>query len=748
MNLIDSPLPVMNLLKILNRKRRVFAVSALLIFVAVLLIFITRTRTYDSTATFQYQKEGAGALNMDSLMGGMSGSGSGILGENVDLQTQSAILQADTIELKVIEDLQLEGTKDFVPKFSLINTILNSITPRDPEVGATSKALEDSPLRRRQVLSVFKKNLHVNVVAGTHLVEVTYTSTDPRLAAQVANALVHTLVEYTFETKFTATNEVSEWLEHQLGDLRKQSEDLQEKVVDLQKTTGLYGLTGVGTDGKAMVYSPVLERLQQSTLAYSAAEENAVIKGSVYQTIRSGDADLISQLSGTGTTANASQGVASTLNLIQSLRGQEATLEAQIALDAAKFGPAYPTLIEERASLVRVQQSLRDEISRVQERAKNDYEIAQRDLSGAQKEYLADKAEASKFNDRTIEYSIVSREADQSQKLYQSLLERLREAGILEGLRSSSITMVDQARTMAKPSHPSTLLYLVLAVFLALFGGAGITIVLDSIDDAVQSADEVIAANLPLLGVLPRIRPAELKRDSNESPLCIERNPNSPYAEAMRRVRSSLLISRGSTPPKVCLVASSTAEEGKSTTSIELAATFAQLGKRVLVIEADLRRPVLKSRLQLNYDGGLTFILSGQSSSLDFPSLPGFPGLFVLPAGPIPPSPADLLSSEKMIWLIQECRDKYDLVIIDSAPVLAATDAEVLVHLVDTTLLVVRAASTSRVSMRRASTLLMTHVVTVPHATFGVIVNMLVMDSTGYYGYYGSSNLDYSKEVS
>jgi succinoglycan biosynthesis transport protein ExoP len=748
MEVREPSLPIQNLFMVLNRKRKVFVISASLIFLAVITMFVAHARTYDSTAVFQFQKAGAGALNLDSLMGGASsGGGADSIGANIDLQTESAILQADSIELKVIQDLHLEGTKDFKPKFSVFGYLLNFVTPKDPTVASSSNSLEDSPVRRQQVLKVFKKNLHVNVVAGTRLVQVTYTSTDPRTAAAVANALVHSLVEYTFQTKFAATSEVSEWLEQQLGDLRKQSEDLQTRVVSLQKTTGLYGLTGTGPDEKAMVYSPVLERLQDATRAYSEAQANEIMKGSIYRTVQTGDADLISQLSGTGSSANSSQGVTQTLSLIQTLRAQEATLQAQISLDAAKFGPAYPKLIEERASLARVQQSLREEITRVQIRAKNDEQIAENALIGAEKVYTADKQEASKLNDRTIEYSIVSREAEQSQKLYQSLLERLREAGILEGLRSSSITIVDQARTSAKPSHPSTIAYLFAAVTLALFGGMGISVLWDSIDDAVQSADEVIVDKLPLLGVLPFIRQEEFQREAGESAICLIRRPSSPYSEAIRRLRSSLLISRGSNPPQVCLVSSATAQEGKSTTSMELATSFAQLGKKVLVIEADLRRPILKNRLKLKYDGGLSFILSGQSSSLDFPSLPGLPALSILPAGPIPPSPADLLSSEKMVWLIHQCREKYDLIIIDSAPVLAATDAEVLVHFVDATLLIVRAGSTSRVSMRRAVDLLMQHVATVPQATFGVVVNGLLLTSSGYYGYYGSRNLDYSEEA-
>ncbi len=403
MNQRESALPVMLFLQVLNRKRKVFAVSALLIFAAVILLFVTRTRTYDATVTFEFQKEGAGALNLDSLMGGMSGGSSGVLGENVDMQTQSTILQTDTIEMRVIDDLHLEGTKDFKPKFSLLGTVLGWVTPHDPVVATTSDTLEGSPIRRMLALQVFKKNVHVAVIAGRHLVPVTYTSTNPELAANVANDLVHRLVEYSFETKFTATNEVSTWLEHQLGDLRKQSEDLQAQVVALQKTTGLYGVSGVGLNDKPSVYSPVLEQLQQATMAYSSAQENAVMKASIYKTVESGDADLISQLSGTGTVASASQGVTSTLTLIQNLRSQEASLEAQIAQDAVKFGAAYPRLVEERASLARVQQSLREEIGRVQARAKNDYEIARRQLEGSEKAYFATRAEASKLNDRTIE---------------------------------------------------------------------------------------------------------------------------------------------------------------------------------------------------------------------------------------------------------------------------------------------------------------------------------------------------------
>src|SRR6202012_4676076 len=230
---------------------------------------------------------------------------------------------------------------------------------KDPKI----VTLVQAPRRRIHMLAVFAKNLTVKPVAGTRLIDVTYLSTDPKLAAAVVNHLTRGLVDYTFQTRYDATNDAAGWLSAQLDDLKKQAETLQARVVTLQKDSGVYSL-GSDSTGKELAYSATLDRLQQSTASLTAATSNRIIKGGLYEVIRKGDPELISGLAGTSM-AGTPPGTNNSLSLIQSLRQQQATLEAQIATDNSRMGSANPKLGDERASLVAINEQIKAEIARI-----------------------------------------------------------------------------------------------------------------------------------------------------------------------------------------------------------------------------------------------------------------------------------------------------------------------------------------------------------------------------------------------
>lgn len=668
---------------------------------------------------------------MESMMGDASGGASDSLSVNLDLQTQSSILQSEELELKVIKDLDLERNKDFQPKFDPIGKVLSWITPAGPQDPAHSD-LEHSPGRRARALRTFGGNLNVKVVAGTRLLEVQYSNPDPIVAADVTNDLIRELIDFTFQTKFQATNNASQWLEGQLGGLRKQSEDLQTKVVAMQKDTGLFGVGGADLQGKPLVYSPALDTLQATTTALSQAEVNRVLKGAVYEVVKTGNSELISQLSGTSISSGSGQGVQNSLALVQTLRAQESTLQAQIAQDAAAFGAAYPKLIEERASLKKVEQLLQDEIERMTARVKNDYEIASKTEDGSRSAFEAARQSAEKLNNRTIAYAILSKEANESQELYQDLLKRLKEAGILEGLHSSNITVVAKASPPAKPSRPNVSLYLLLGSGLGIFLGCAGALLVDAVDNKVQGVEEIEAMGMPLLGMVPQVA-----FSNSRNRMLVREEPSSIFSEAIRSLRSVLLISRSGTPPQVILVTSANAAEGKSTLSLNLAGALAQQEKRVLLLEADLRRPILAQRMNLSAAGGLSTALANQEQVFQPLSVEAEPHLYIIPAGPTPPFPAELLGSPRMAHLLHGWRKQFDFIVIDSPPILPIADVRTLVGHADATVLVVRAGATSRVALQRSYDILLQHAREQALPAIGAVLNGMSLHSAGYYGYYG-----------
>jgi capsular exopolysaccharide synthesis family protein len=691
---------------------------------------LTATRQYKAKCVVQFQKSSSGGLDLDSLLGGGGSDSSDGLSANLDLQTQATILQSETLALRTIKDLNLATNTDFQPHFSLIGWVFSVFTPKPPAEPANA-SLDESPRRRKALLDAFAGHLKVRVVAGTRLIEINFTNSDPKVAAAVVNYLEQSLVDYTFQAKFSATSEASRWLENQLGDLRQENENLQTRVVDAQKKTGLFGVGGMDEQGKSTVYSPVLGRLQQSTADLSAAQMNRILKGSIYSVVRSGNAELISQLSGTGL-AGSNLGSGNSLSAIQALRANEAALQTQIAQDETQFGPNYPKLIEERASLRKLEQAMQEEIARIAAKAKNDYDVAVKTEEGARKIFESDKEEADRLNDKTIEYGILQREASQSQNLYQDLLKKLKEAGILDGLKASNITVVDPGRVPSTPSSPRTTVVL----FLGFFGGGLLGLigawVTDEINNTVLGPEDVEAMHLPMLGMLPQF-PPEASGGRKLSIL----DKNSSYAESMRAICSSIRIVRSGTPPKVLLVVSSTQSEGKSTTAINLAASLARFGNKVLLLEADMRRPVMRNYLSMKSEVGLSSLLADSRLKAAPTPVEGVEDLWALPAGEVPLYPAELLGSQRMKELIAEWSELYDYIILDSPPVVPVSDPRILMSLADMTIMVVRVGVSTRAGLHRAYSLLAQHAKNPESPAIGVLVNAISMKSSSYYGYYG-----------
>jgi polysaccharide biosynthesis transport protein len=610
----------------LRRRRKTAIITLLLFELAGIAVLLFITRRYEASSIIQLEKSGYSGLDMDSLMGAAAG-GEDSLSVNSDLQTQANILESPGLVLQVAQKLNLESTYEFQSHFNILNWAIDLVTPSDPPE-PPGLSLDKSPRRQRTILRRFKKDLSTDVIPGTRLIEIKVATPDPVQAANINNALVQALIEYNSRARYDATAGTSKWLEGQLDDLKKQSEANRAKLVNVQKETGLFGLGGTDSQGKAGIYSPVLDKLQQTEQALSQAEENRFLKEAVYHAVKSGNPEAISQLGGTAASGTG-PGVMNSLNLLQSLHEQEATLRAQIGKDANVYGDRYPRLTSEREALQKVNDAIKEETNRIMERAEKDYTIAVEAERAARAEYESERGEATKLNNKTIDYVLLEKEADQSDGLYQSLLRRLREAGMLEGAQSTSISIVDDARPPAKPEKPNMPLLIVGIILLGPAFAYAAASLHDSLDNKLQDVEALEKDGYALLGVLPqfkstgvftfgqsgpralfqesmrRARTVPLLRSNGASPHVEgipdvspvdEDDPNSPFSEAMRRIRSTILLANGSRPPQVLLIASGSPGEGKTTVTMALGRSLTQLGKRVLIVEADLRRPSLREK--------------------------------------------------------------------------------------------------------------------------------------------------------
>jgi len=714
------------------RRRKVIVAGCVLGMAALAGLYcLLATPRYLATGQIEVGKDNPGALGLDrSVTGDEVQPDVDALDTSMTLETDARILQSSTLALMVVKDLKLETTEDYFPVrrngFRIPGWVFFWRKPVEP----ITVPLDEAPNRRYAVLKIFASHLKVDPLAGTRLIDVSYASPDPTLASAVVNRLIGALQEYTFQSRFQATAQASAWLAGQLEGLKKQTEQLQQAADKLEQGTGIYG---VDTSNNL-----VLARLEQLNGALSAAEQNRILKQSVYEVAKSGDPELISGLAGNATAGGVSGAMTNSLALLQTLRAEQVQVQANIDEDNARYGSAYPMMAELQGKLNGINKAIHAEIMRIGGRARTDYEIAQRAEDAARADFEKQKQVANEANDRTVAYELARQDADGSRNLYQGLLGRLKEAGVLEGLRSTNLMVVNAGRVPPtnKPHSPNVPLCFSAALAGGLFLGCAGALVQEATDRSVRSIDELERMlGVSLAGVVPELENPRrfpwVQRNGSENESALENKK-----QGLRR--SFALPPRGASSQAV-LIASAVPGDGKSRLAVMLGVSLARSGAKVLLVDADLLSPSLHSLLgeqapETKQKHGLAEALR-TGCAVDVLPCAHAPGLSLLWAGDAGDSAADLLASIRMDKMVQQWRAQYDFVLLDSAPVLPVPDAASLARFCDRTLLVVRYASTTLQAAQRSYRMIRQNLP--EHAGVDVVMNGVPEDSPDYFSYYG-----------
>jgi polysaccharide biosynthesis transport protein len=624
------------------------------------------------------------------------------------IETQTKILQSETLALQTIKSLDLGRYPEYGGKPNAIGPV---------------HGLEVQ--KRPAILGAFLGRLSVKRVPNSRLVEVQFEAEDPQLAAQVVNTHLQNYIEQNFRSRYDATTQASNWLTSELEELRIKVEKAEDARIAYERQNQIWSI-----DEKQNITTQKLADLSKDL---TEAQADVVQKQAMAQLAHAGSVDSIPT-------------VRDSL-LLQDLTKRQVDLTEQYSEAVNQFGPNYPRVQRLRAQVNDLDQTIKKEKQNIVGRIDAEYRGARDRATLLEQALEKQKSQANEMAEKLVQYNILVHDAESYKQLYDGLQQKLKEAGISAGLRSSNIRVVDPALAPVSPSRPQKARNILLAFLVGLVGGVGLAFFREYLDNTVKSPDDIEAlTGLPSLAVVPAF--AELNGHGRSSRLALgagsgtpaesrvelvaHSQPKSQISEAFRALRTSLLLSQAEHPPQVILVTSALPREGKTTAAVNLAVTLAQLGDRTLLIDSDLRKPGIRRALGLTggRDVGLSSYLAGVAA-LDEITVPhaAISNLVALPTGPVPPSPADLLSSHRMRDAVAYLRQQYKFIVIDSPPIMAATDAVILSALVDGVLLVVRSGETPKEAFTRSRDLL----IGVKCRLLGVVLNAVDSSAPDYY---------------
>jgi len=625
------------------------------------------------------------------------------------IETQSKILTSETLALQTIRTGVLTGQPQFQnsdPSSEALATGSLANQKRPPELGA------------------FLGSLTVKRVPNSRLMDISFEATSPELAAQVVNAHIRNFIDQNRRSHYDATTAATTWLTDQLDELKIKVKNSEDARLDYERKNQIWEL-----DDKQ---SLTTQRLSEISRQLIEAQGERMRKQSLFEFAKAGDADLVPQIRDSAT--------------VQDLLHKRGELNVQYTEAINQYGPNFPKVLRLQSQLKEIDQSLDREKRAVVVRLGSEYHEAQQREALLVRTLDQQKAEANLMSGRMVQYNILKRDAEADKALYDGLLTKLKEAGISAALQSSNIRVVDPAMIPSFPSRPAKARNVALAFLVGLVGGIGLAILREYMDNTVKTPDDIeTLARLPSLAVVPEfedsngngrrrktLSEALGNGHSRQVELVAQHLPKSQMSEAFRALRTALLLSQAGHPPQVILVTSALPREGKTTAAANLAVTLAQLGDRTLLIDADLRKPGIGRLLNMNggKHAGLSSYLAGVSS-LDLVTVqhPSIANLSAIPTGPLPPNPADLLSSHRLADAITQLRAKFKFIVIDTPPVMAATDAVILSVKADGVVLIVRSGETPKEAFTRTRDLL----VSVKCRLLGVVLNAVNSSAPDYY---------------
>ncbi|MGE0132048.1 MAG: GumC family protein [Blastocatellales bacterium] len=612
--------------------------------------------------------------------------------------------------------------------------------------GAKHNRTPEESRRLKPLVDVLKSKLNVEALPESQVLRVSFEHTDPEIAAAVVNGATKIFIDRSFERKTSRFADTGEWLDRSTRELKSKVQQAQAALADYTQRNGIYS-----TEGKENLTADKLTRLHTDA---TKAEMDKLLKESLYEEVKRG---RVAQLPEAFSDPK--------IGMLQTELGR---LQVEAAELSVKYGPENPRVAEVEQKIKTYRDQIAENRTTLEEKLKADYERAARDERSIKQALERAKSEAVQQNQSASQYGALKADVETMTALYTEFLQKTKQADLQLVEQHNNLRVIEPADVPGSPVGPMRLRTILIGFLVSLMAGVGLAFFLEYLDNTVKSVEDIVrVAQLPTLAVIPSINTVNtralpsksrsgngngdgsignglsLATSSHSSPGKLSKlvtlDQLSSVVEAYRMLRTSVLLSAAGNPPKTILFTSGQPGEGKTTTAINTAISLSQLGCSVLLIDADLRRPTVHRVFKMNQTNGLSTYLSRQVEIDTLIHKLWVPNLFVLPCGPIPPNPAELISSERMKELLRALSGKFDHILIDSPPLINVTDPVILSTMVDGVILVIQAGRSTRDVLRRARQ----ELGSVGAKIFGVVLNNLDIKREGYdsylstYGNYG-----------
>ena len=667
---------------ILKRKATVFSFFLITFLVVVVGTFTTTPRYLASTKVLIEKNE------VNPLLGGRYYTPR----DYEFIETQSQIITSKSVARRVVKILDLgKNYQSYFPDMQknpgflqkMAGKIKSFTKSKNGEI-FSSEAASATPIDGYEnqefdwIAEIISRNISVTPIKESKIFVISFMSENPIFSRLVANTLVKAYMEELLELKMASSGITIKWMSQKAEEERKKLREAEAKLQKYMRDNDI-----VTIEDRITI---VPQKLTEFSSQLSRAEARRKELHSIYSQIQKASNDSSISLESIPVIVND--------KAIQDIRDDIKKVQQRITELSEKYGPKHPVMISVLSEQARLADKKKEEIIRVSNSIKNEYELAQANEDNLRNLLEKTKAEALASNEKLIQYQALKREVESNRVLYEALFSRLQEQNVTEESQNVNVWIVEPSETPESPAKPKIMLNILLGLMLGLCGGVGLAFFIEYLDNTINTPEEAEERlGLPMLGVID-ICQFDKSADVGQELISLYDKKYSAQAESFKALRTSLLLSSSDKPPKSIVVTSMMPGEGKTLIAANLAVTIAQAGQRVLLIDADMRKPQQHKIFKLNNtQGGLSTYLAGAG---DRGELSGpLASINILPAGPLPPDPSELLSSMRFKELLRVLQHKYDIIIIDSPPIISVTDGLIISRAVDGVVVVTRASITT-----------------------------------------------------